>query len=58
MKYNFYLMPLAYPDSKVSAETVMTYESAKHLDFVKSIVNDSDNDDIKYYVAITKYSLK
>lgn len=51
-KYNFYLMPLAYVDSKVSAESVITDEIAKYLDFVKSKVNESDNDDIEYDVAI------
>lgn len=51
-KYNFYLMPLAYVDSKVSAESVITDEIAKYLDFVKSKVNESDNEDIEYDVAI------
>lgn len=51
-KYNFYLMPLAYVDSKVSAESVITDEIAKYLDFVKSKVNESDNDDVEYDVAI------
>lgn len=51
-KYNFYLMPLAYVDSKVSAESVITDEIAKYLDFVKLKVNESDNDDVEYDVAI------
>lgn len=51
-KYNFYLMPLAYVDSKVSAESVITDEIANYLDFVRAKVNESDNEDVEYDVAI------
>lgn len=36
----------------MSAESVITDEIAKYLDFVKSKVNESDNEDIEYDVAI------
>lgn len=50
-KYNFYLMPLAYVDSKVEASSITTEEVKKYIDFVKNKVNRTKDDD--YTVAIS-----
>ena len=49
--YNFYLMPLAYIDSKVEASSITTEEVKKYIDFVKNKVNNNLDDD--YTVAIS-----
>lgn len=50
--YNFYLMPLAYVDSKIEVESIMTDEVKKYLEFVKNKVGNSvDEDD--YTIAIS-----
>jgi hypothetical protein len=50
--YNFYLMPLAYVDSKIEVESIMTDEVKKYLEFVKNKVSNSDNED-EYTIAIS-----
>lgn len=50
-RYNFYLMPLAYIDSKVEAGSITTEEVKKYIDFVKNKVNKTSDDD--YTIAIS-----
>jgi hypothetical protein len=50
--YNFYLMPLAYVDSRIEVDAVMTDEVKKYLDFVKNKVNKADNED-DFTIAIS-----
>lgn len=49
--YNFYLMPLAYVDSKVEASSITTEEVKKYIEFVKNKVSSSTEDD--YTIAIS-----
>lgn len=49
--YNFYLMPLAYVDSKVEVSSITTEEVKKYIDFVKNKVNATTDDD--YTIAIS-----
>lgn len=52
-KYNFYLMPLAYVDSGVIAESVLTDETKNYLTLVKSKLDNIDDKDKDYDIAIT-----
>jgi hypothetical protein len=52
-QYNFYLMPLAYVDSKIESEAILTDSEIKYIDFLKDKIKDSDNTDNKYDVAIS-----
>ena len=49
--YNFYLMPLAYIDSKVEASSITTDEVRKYIDFVKNKVTGTTDDE--YTIAIS-----
>lgn len=49
--YNFYLMPLAYIDSKLEASSITTDEVKKYIDFVKNKVEGTTDDD--YTIAIS-----
>lgn len=49
--YNFYLMPLAYVDSKVEANSITTDEVKKYVDFVKNKVIGTTDDE--YTIAIS-----
>jgi len=49
--YNFYLMPLAYIDSKIEASSITTDEVQKYVDFVKNKVNGATDDE--YTIAIS-----
>ena len=49
--YNFYLMPLAYIDSKIEASSITTDEVQKYVDFVKNKVNGTKDDE--YMIAIS-----
>ncbi len=51
--YNFYLMPLAYVDSKVYADTVITSESQNYIDFIKSKLEEKDETDEEFDIAIS-----
>lgn len=51
-KYNFYLMPLAYVDSKIDSTSVLTEEVKNYLNFVKKKVSETDILDDKFSVAI------
>lgn len=51
-KYNFYLMPLAYVDSKIDSTSILTEEVKNYLNFVKKKVSETDILDDKFSVAI------
>ncbi len=52
-KYNFYLMPLAYVDSRVEADSIITDEVSKYLYFVKNKISNSEIDDDDFTIAIS-----
>ena len=51
-RYNFYLMPLAYVDSKIEAEAVLTEEAKNYMDLIKRSIERKDEDD-DYDIAIS-----
>jgi hypothetical protein len=51
--YNFYLMPLAYIDSKIQAESVLTDEMKNYLNFIRSKVALNDESDEEFDIAIS-----
>ncbi|WP_286898092.1 MULTISPECIES: DUF3644 domain-containing protein [Sphingobacterium] len=52
-KYNLYLMPLAYVDSKVISTGVITKEVQNYLSFVKSKIDQEDKNDQDFDIAIS-----
>ena len=50
--YNFYLMPLAYVDSKLDVKAILTEEASKYMDFVKNQVA-STVEGAEYDIAIS-----
>ncbi|WP_372745281.1 DUF3644 domain-containing protein [Lutibacter sp.] len=50
--YNFYLMPLAYIDSKIDANAILTEEVSNYMSFVKNQVASSSIDE-NYDIAIS-----
>lgn len=51
--YNFYLMPLAYVDSKILTEGVITGEVKNYLQFVKEKIDNHDENDDDFDIAIS-----
>lgn len=51
--YNFYLMPLAYVDSKVFSEGIVTDEVRNYLQFVKDKIDTQDVDDKEFDIAVS-----
>lgn len=51
--YNFYLMPLAYIDSKVFSDAIIPNESKKYIDFILSKLKDKDSVDDEFDIAIS-----
>lgn len=51
--YNFYLMPLAYVDSKILTEGVLTGEVKNYLQFVKEKIDNHDDNDEDFDIAIS-----
>lgn len=51
--YNFYLMPLAYVNSKISSDGVITDEVKNYLNFVKSKIDSQDANDTEFDIAIS-----
>ena len=51
--YNFYLMPLAYIDAQVFADAIIPLESKKYIDFILSKLNNKDNTDEEFDIAIS-----
>jgi hypothetical protein len=52
-KYNFYLMPLAYVDGKVSAESILTDEMANYLSLIENKVKENETINSSYEIAIS-----
>lgn len=50
--YNFYLMPLAYIDSKVEIDSILTEEVNNYLNFLKKKVGETNGTDKEFDVAI------
>ena len=51
-KYNFYLMPLAYVDSKMEAEAALTEETKNYIDLIKRSIERKDEEG-DYDIAIS-----
>lgn len=51
--YNFYLMPLAYVDSKVFSEGIITDEIKNYLEFVKEKIDNQEVGDKEFDIAIS-----
>lgn len=51
-QYNFYLMPLAYVDSKIESDAILTEEVKNYLNYLKGKVTQADDDDKEFDVAI------
>jgi hypothetical protein len=51
--YNFYLMPLAYVDSRLVSDGVTTDEVKNYLAFVKSKIDTQDKTDEEFDIAIS-----
>jgi hypothetical protein len=51
--YNFYLMPLAYVDSRMEADAILTSEVENYLSFIKSKIENQDSTDTDFDIAIS-----
>jgi CII-binding regulator of phage lambda lysogenization HflD len=51
-QYNFYLMPLAYVDSKIESDSILTDEVKNYLNYLKGKVAQADETDKEFDVAI------
>lgn len=51
--YNFYLMPLAYVDSKTLSSGIVTGEIENYLQFVKEKIDNHDENDEEFDIAIS-----
>lgn len=52
-RYNFYLMPLAYVDSKKIVDSVLPKETEHYVDLVKSKISSEDQTDDDFNIAIS-----
>ena len=52
-KYNLYLMPLAYIDSKTYSSGIITDETENYIEFLKSKIENIDNEDQEYDIAVS-----
>ncbi len=52
-KYNLYLMPLAYIDSKTYSSGIITDETENYIEFLKSKIENTDNEDQEYDIAVS-----
>jgi hypothetical protein len=52
-RYNFYLMPLAYVDSKKIVDSVLSKETENYIDLVKSKISSEDQIDEEFNIAIS-----
>lgn len=50
--YNLYLMPLAYVDDKVFADSTMTKETANFINLIKEKIDNADEKETDYDIAI------
>lgn len=51
--YNFYLMPLAYVDSKLVSQGLTTEAVANYLSFIKNKIDDKDEEDQEFDIAVS-----
>jgi len=51
--YNFYLMPLAYVDGKINAESILTSETQNYLNLITSKIKNQDRTDEEFDIAIS-----
>jgi hypothetical protein len=51
--YNFYLMPLAYVDSRLVSDGVITDEVKNYLEFVKAKIDGQEKGDEEFDIAIS-----
>ena len=51
--YNFYLMPLAYIDTKIFSDAIIPNESKRYKDFVLSKLRNKDENDEEFDIAIS-----
>lgn len=51
--YNFYLMPLAYVDAKIEAESILTCEVKNYLNMIKSKIENQNSLDDNFDIAIS-----
>lgn len=52
-RYNFYLMPLAYVNSKKIVDSVLSKETENYIDLVKSKISSEDQIDEEFNIAIS-----
>ena len=52
-EYNFYLMPLAYIDSKVDVDCILTSEINNYIEFVKSKIAKRDDTDQDFDITLS-----
>jgi hypothetical protein len=52
-KYNFYLMPLAYVEAQVEAESILTSEMKNYFNFIQTKIKNQDDTDKDFDIAIT-----
>lgn len=51
--YNFYLMPLAYVDEKITVDGVLSDETTNYINLIKSKLFQSDKSDSDFDIAIS-----
>lgn len=51
--YNFYLMPLAYVDSRTMVDGTLTTETANYVNLIKEKLSNVDSTDTDYDIAIS-----
>lgn len=51
--YNFYLMPLAYVDEKITVDGVLSDETTNYINLIKSKLSQFDSSDSDFYIAIS-----
>lgn len=52
-RYNFYLMPLAYIDGKVFADSSMSKEVSNYIQLVQKRLKEKDADDTNFDIAVS-----
>jgi len=52
-KYNLYLMPLAYIDSKIEMDSILTTETKQYLDFIQSKIEKKDSSDNDFDIVVS-----
>jgi len=52
-KYNLYLMPLAYIDTKIEMDYILTTETKQYLDFIQTKISNKDNTDEDFDIVVS-----